>query len=425
MSGGDGKGHNSGAHATGGVNGHSGKGGPSSGGASDHSGWSSENNPWGGGGTIGGSHGGSGGNANHGNGNSVSRSVGDAMARAAGINPKEFTGYYLNSDGNVMGITSRVVGDAENVNLGPIKSHSGGGTGSSSGSSTYAYKDPVQAATENFNVANQAVISANQELQAKKNALEAAKQDVIKAQKEFDTAPNINPSIFPNQPSPKQFKHDVLEKKKREQNKAQGAYNDALNNVSSAQKNLEVKKNELDQVKDAVKFTADFYKEVFKVYGEKAEKLAKLLADQAKGKKIRNVEDALKSYEKYKANINKKINAKDREAIAKVLEHMDVGQAAKNIAKFSKGLGYTSKAIDFADWITELYKAIETDNWRPFFVKTESIIAGTAATALAGLAFSAILGGPVGVLGYGLIIAGVGALINDDIVENANRFFGI
>lgn len=50
MSGGDGKNHNSGAHATGGVNGTSGKGGPSSGGgvdASDHSGWSSENNPWG------------------------------------------------------------------------------------------------------------------------------------------------------------------------------------------------------------------------------------------------------------------------------------------------------------------------------------------------------------------------------------------
>lgn len=66
MSGGDGKDHNSGAHATGGVNGTSGKGGPSSGGgvdASDHSGWSSENNPWGGGnsGTIGGSHGGNGG----------------------------------------------------------------------------------------------------------------------------------------------------------------------------------------------------------------------------------------------------------------------------------------------------------------------------------------------------------------------------
>lgn len=49
MSGGDGRGHNTGAHSTSGnIN-----GGPTGlgvgGGASDGSGWSSENNPWGGG----------------------------------------------------------------------------------------------------------------------------------------------------------------------------------------------------------------------------------------------------------------------------------------------------------------------------------------------------------------------------------------
>ncbi|WP_336192723.1 hypothetical protein [Hafnia paralvei] len=65
MSGGDGKDHNSGSHTSGGVNGTSGKGGPSGGGvdASDHSGWSKENNPWGSGnsGTIGGDQHGNGG----------------------------------------------------------------------------------------------------------------------------------------------------------------------------------------------------------------------------------------------------------------------------------------------------------------------------------------------------------------------------
>ncbi|MCE9871475.1 colicin-like pore-forming protein [Hafnia alvei] len=177
--------------------------------------------------------------------------------------------------------------------------------------------------------------------------------------------------------------------------------------------------------KDAVKFTADFYKEVFKVYGEKAEKLAKLLADQAKGKKIRNVEDALKSYEKHKANINKKINAKDREAIAKALESMDVGKAAKNIAKFSKGLGWVGPAIDITDWFTELYKAVKTDNWRSLYVKTETIAVGLAATHVTALAFSAVLGGPIGILGYGLIMAGVGALVNETIVDEANKFIGL
>lgn len=187
----------------------------------------------------------------------------------------------------------------------------------------------------------------------------------------------------------------------------------------------EAKEKEEVAVKDAVKFTADFYKEVFKGYGEKAEQLAKSLANQAKGKKIRNVEDALKSYEKYKANINKKINAKDREAIAKVLESVDVGKTAKNIAKFSKGLGYVGPAIDVVDWVTELIKAVKTDNWRSLYVKTETIAIGLAATHVTALAFGAILGGPVGILGYGLIMAGVGALVNETIVDEANKVIGI
>ncbi|WP_280623787.1 hypothetical protein [Arsenophonus nasoniae] len=37
---------------------------------------------------------------------------------------------------------------------------------------------------------------------------------------------------------------------------------------------------------------------------------------------------------------------------------------------------YTSAAIDFVDCIIELQKAKPTDNWRPFFVKTETIVAG-------------------------------------------------
>lgn len=153
--------------------------------------------------------------------------------------------------------------------------------------------------------------------------------------------------------------------------------------------------------------------------------MAKGLANQAKGKKVRNVEDALKSYDKYKANINKKINAKDREAIAKALESVDVGKAAKNIAKFSKGLGWVGPAIDISDWVSELYKAVKTDSWRSFYVKTETIAVGLAATHVTALAFSVVLGGPVGILGYGLIMAGVGALVNETIVEEANKVIGI
>lgn len=184
-------------------------------------------------------------------------------------------------------------------------------------------------------------------------------------------------------------------------------------------------KAEADAVKDAIKFTSDFYKEVFSVYGEKAEQLANLLANQARGKTIRNFDDALKAYEKHKANINKKIHAQDRAAIAKALESVDVKEAAKNFAKFSKGLGYVGPAMDIIDLFIELRKAIKEDNWRSFFVKVEGVAISFSATQLAALAFASLLGAPVGLLGYALIMAGIGALVSDDVVEAANKIIGI
>ncbi|WP_052130479.1 colicin-like pore-forming protein [Erwinia typographi] len=184
-------------------------------------------------------------------------------------------------------------------------------------------------------------------------------------------------------------------------------------------------KAEADAVKDAIKFTSDFYKEVFSVYGEKAEQLANLLANQAKGKTIRNIDDALKAYEKHKANINKNINAQDRAAIAKALESVEVKEAAKNFAKFSKGLGYVGPTMDVVDLFMALRKAIKEDNWRSFFVKVEAIAISFSATQLAALAFASLLGAPVGLLGYALIMAGIGALVSDDVVEAANKIIGI
>ncbi|EMH0087393.1 hypothetical protein RGF86_003796 [Proteus mirabilis] len=190
----------------------------------------------------------------------------------------------------------------------------------------------------------------------------------------------------------------------------------------------EVKKaeDEFSQVKDAVKFTANFYKEVFNTYGEKAEQLAKALAEQARGKKIQNIEDALKAYEKHKANINKKINAKDRKAIATALESVKVEDIAKNFKRFSKGMGYVGPAIDGYDLLfAELPKAIESDNWRPFFVKAETIGAGFAATALTAFAFSVLVTNPIGLIWYALIMAVVSAMIDEKLIEEFNKLIGV
>ncbi|EHR8043943.1 colicin [Escherichia coli] len=79
----------------------------------------------------------------------------------------------------------------------------------------------------------------------------------------------------------------------------------------------------------------------------------------------------------------------------------------------------------FADWITEFGKAVRTDNWRPFFVKTETIRAGNAATALVALVFSILTGSTLGIIGYGLLMAVTDTLIDETPVEKANKFWGI
>ena len=100
--------------------------------------------------------------------------------------------------------------------------------------------------------------------------------------------------------------------------------------------------------------------------------------------------------------------------------------------KLLNGISYSNdclmpeiKFTIFADWITEFGKAVRTDNWRPFFVKTETIIAGNAATALVALVFSILTGSALGIIGYGLLMAVTGALIDETLVEKANKLWGI
>ncbi|TDT56916.1 colicin pore forming domain-containing protein [Enterobacter sp. AG5470] len=179
-------------------------------------------------------------------------------------------------------------------------------------------------------------------------------------------------------------------------------------------------------VKDAVKFTADFYKEVTAKFSEQSAKVAQELAAAAKGKKIRNVEQALAAFDRFQTVLDKKYSVADREAIAKALESVNRANMASSLAKFSKGFGYVGKAIDAYDAIlVELPKAIRTKNWRPFFVKVEAIAAGNAATALTAFVFSAITGSALGILGFALMMAIVGALVDEAFITKVNALLGV
>lgn len=113
------------------------------GGKGDGTSWSSErgSGPSPGGGSRGGNNGGNG-RKDHASGkgkadrSSLSREEGDIQARKAGLNPQDFTGYFINADRNVIGISPLVGGDAFGVNLGPAPlSPSAGGGNSGNGNS--------------------------------------------------------------------------------------------------------------------------------------------------------------------------------------------------------------------------------------------------------------------------------------------------
>ncbi|MEL4015938.1 colicin-like pore-forming protein [Dryocola clanedunensis] len=189
---------------------------------------------------------------------------------------------------------------------------------------------------------------------------------------------------------------------------------------------LEKLKNEdIIQIKDAMKISSDFFKEIYSNYGDLQSKIAQELAASAKGKKIRNFHDAIKSFEKFKSNLNKKYSISDRKAISNALESVKRSELSRNVTMFSKSFGLTSTAIDFYDITMEMKTAIETDNWRPFFVKIESQLANIAAGRLTAWVFSLLLGTPLGILGFAVIMAAVSALVNDKLLQKINSTIGL
>lgn len=204
-------------------------------------------------------------------------------------------------------------------------------------------------------------------------------------------------------------------------------------NMTAAQKDVEDKQKKVNDatikenasIKDALKLTSDFYKTTFEKFGQNASNVAKELAEASKGKQIQSVDAALKAFDKFKNNLNKKYSLKDRKAISNALESVNRAEMAKNLALFGKAFGFVSKTIDRYDIVVELKNSLETDNWRPFFVKMESLAAGRAASAITAWTFAVLLGTSVGILGFAIIMAAMGALVNDKFIEQINKLIGI
>lgn len=174
---------------------------------------------------------------------------------------------------------------------------------------------------------------------------------------------------------------------------------------------------ERDDFQNALKITADFYKEIGEKAGERQAAIAKELADASKGKKIKDVDQALAAFDKYKDVLNAKYSVADRQAITYALESVNRTQAASYLKGLGKAAGFVSVAIDAADLASELAKAVETNNYRSFFIKATSMFAGYNAGLLTAWSFSIILGSPLGILGFAIVMAAVSALVDEKLVE--------
>lgn len=404
MSGGDGKGHNSGAHATGGVNGHSGKGGPSSGGvdASDHSGWSKENNPWGGGGTIGGDQ--------HGNGGGT-HSVGQSTTT---LRPGE----------SYMTPWGKVVADKD---------------GHPTMNGTVMTEDNSSMVPDNYGGYTRVLNSLT---------FGVSGHEITGNNKTGPWIPTpSNPSSY-SPPLGNKYRGSGFKSLDVRSVNGIGTYtihlssggimtvtvkNGDLNNMdvqfshwhgSKSRERQFAKEVVTDYVhyKEIVNITADFYKEMTSKYSDKFSKEAKDLADYAKGKTLRNAKDAIKAFDKYKDVLNKKFSVADREAIAKALESLDKGEMAKQLAQFSKAFGLVGKTIQWGGFGAGLAKGFRTGNWNDAIISGEGIIAGKIASALVTVTFSMMAVNPIGIFGFAMIMAITSALITDKKLKEMNDF---
>ncbi|MGR4975814.1 colicin-like pore-forming protein [Pseudomonas sp. LARHCG127] len=175
-----------------------------------------------------------------------------------------------------------------------------------------------------------------------------------------------------------------------------------------------------DELKGAIKFTADFYKDISGRFGTQMSALAQQMTDDAKGKVLRSADEALRAFDQYKDNLNKKFSVADRTAIANALESLDRGELAKNLNVFSKAFGYVGKAIDAMDLLVEIKKGYETGDWNSTVLKVETLFAGAAATGLIAFAFGLAVTTPMGIIAFGLVMALVSAFINDARVKMFN-----
>ncbi|WP_249826448.1 colicin-like pore-forming protein [Escherichia coli] len=449
MSGGDGRGHNSGAHSTSGnINGGpTGLGGR--GGASDGSGWSSENNPWGGGSNSGIHWGGGSGNGNNGGqGNSNSSGSTSTVMKPGESYLTPWGDVVINNDGlpvmngvvmtednstlvdNPFGGVSRVL----NSLISDMPSLFTGHTGNNNGNNTTAVNTgSPDAHASDMEKGSKMVRDLINEKQNQKNQIA---EQISEKQKKIEEMKKV-------------FKHHSyhgITDLERNVGELQEKYNQLDADIGKLNTYKNTLQSEIDKVNKiqegndekavltkASEIIISVGDKTGEYLGEKYKALSCEIADNIKnfqGKTIRSYDEAMASINKLMANPDLKINAADRDAIVnawKAFDAEDMGNKFAALGKTFKAADYVMKANNVREKSIEGY---QTGNWGPLMREVESWVISGIASAVALSFFSAIFGtfAMLGVFSTSLagilavILAGlVGALIDDNFVDKLNN----
>ncbi|OOF68303.1 colicin-like pore-forming protein [Rodentibacter caecimuris] len=210
----------------------------------------------------------------------------------------------------------------------------------------------------------------------------------------------------------------LLEKKKIEAGlhsliEVNKSLSDSLEKLKTKYKGNEIQTN--------VEYISSFFEHITEKYGNLASIEARKLAETVKGKKIRSVEEALKAFDKYKGSINKKINTKDREAISKALQSLDMKSISNDLYKFNKAFKYGGKALTVGSLATALSTAINSGDWKPFYLELEKLAVDKIATSVAAVTLTFLAGSSIGIIGYAVLMVAVSALISDELIEKMHN----
>lgn len=422
MSGGDGIGHNSGAHNSGGnINGGSaGSGG--NGGASDNSGWSSENNPWGG--SNSGIHWGGGSGSGNGGGEHGSQT---GWGWSSTTNPD--VPPYVDANGQVrITITNGLVKT-------PVYGvpEPGGKSDVQGGYIPGNPDDEVARKWDKSNLPREIEVNVDGfkyrvTLNDDGRAIGIIRTGVRPYVGSEKAKAGIMEKI--NHKTPEEI-YEALgfnTEEPQRQNQAKKAAQDVFNSFSMNRDRIQS-----DVLNKAAEVISDMGNKVGDYLGEAYKSLAREISDDIKnfqGKTIRSYDDAMASLNKVLSNPGFKVNRADSDALANAWRSLDAQDMANK-------LGNISKAFKVADVVMKVEKVreksiegYETGNWGPLMLEVESwVLSGIASTVALGIfsatlgAYALSLGAPavaVGIVGI-LLAATVGAFINDKFADTLNN----